>query len=132
MIPFKINDIFKETFTISQEVYDGFISTFGDKNPLHTSAEYAKEKGYSDKVMQGNILNGFLSYFIGMSLPIKNVVIHSQDIAYKAPVYLGDILSFEAKIEDVHESVAAVSFIFIFTNQNNKKVAKGHFQIGIL
>ncbi|MFA7034212.1 MAG: MaoC/PaaZ C-terminal domain-containing protein [Bacteroidales bacterium] len=132
MIPFKEDDTFSAAFTLSQQVYDGFISTFGDINPLHTDASFARDKGFEDKVMQGNILNGFISYFIGMALPIKNVIILSQDILFRAPVYMGESLTLMAKVEDIHESVNVVTFKYDFTNKQNIKVAKGHFQIGIL
>ena len=81
----KEGDIFLEEFSVAEKVYHGFIETFNDKNPLHTDVSFAQSKGYKGRVMFGNILNGFLSYFVGECLPIKNVIIHSQDIKYKKP-----------------------------------------------
>lgn len=118
-------------FTITNKVYEGFIETFGDKNPLHTNSTYAKEKGFRDVVMQGNILNGFLSYFIGECLPTKDVIIHSQEISFKNPVYLNDKLSFHAEVDEIFESVKVVKFKFGFKNTEGKTVAKGTIQIGL-
>ena len=73
----KEGDCFEARFTVTEETYLGFISLFKDKNPLHTDATFARLRGFDDKVMHGNILNGFLSYFIGECLPMKNVIIHS-------------------------------------------------------
>jgi acyl dehydratase len=101
-------------------------------NPLHTDETFAKNKGFRGKVMYGNILNAFLSYFIGECLPAKNIIIHSQEINYKKPVYLNDALSLRAEIREVHESVNAVLFAYTFSNQSREIVAKGKFQIGIL
>lgn len=129
---FKIDDKFERSFTISESVYDGFIKTFGDNNPLHTDDQYAKKYGFKAKVMHGNILNGFLSFFIGESLPAKNVIIHAQDIQFKNPVYLNDTLLFQAVVSDISEAVNVVEFKFIFKNNDAKVVSKGKIQIGIL
>jgi 3-hydroxybutyryl-CoA dehydratase len=122
-------DIFKHEFTVSEKVYKGFIDIFRDENPLHTNVEFAQEKGFQGKVMHGNILNGFLSYFIGELLPTKDVMIVSQQIDFKKPVFLNDTLQFSAKVNEVHESVNLVEFKYDFTNSSNVKVAKGTITI---
>lgn len=128
----KEGDRFEHSFQITETVYEGFIKAFNDRNPLHTNELFAKEKGFSTKVMHGNILNGFLSYFIGECLPIKNVLIQSQQISFHKPVYLHDIVKLEAIVSDIHESVSTVSFSFRFTDEQNKLISKGKIQIGIL
>ena len=119
-------------FVVSQSVYDAFQKSSGDKNPLHTNRDFAKSKGFSECVMYGNILNGFVSYFIGMMLPTPDVIIHTQDIIYKNPVFLNDELDFSAAVEDISEAVKTIIFKFVFKNSRGKIVAKGHVQIGVL
>ncbi len=119
-------------FTVSEKEYRAFMDTFKDTNPLHTDDNFAITRGFKEKVMHGNILNGFLSYFIGECLPLKNIIIHSQEIQYQNPVYLNDVLKYEALINEIYESVNAVEFKFQFKNRNDKIVAKGKIQIGIL
>jgi acyl dehydratase len=82
--------------------------------------------------MYGNILNVFLSYFIGECLPIKEVIIHSQEINYKKPVYINDTLRLNALVSEIHESVGVVIFKYSFINQQDEIVAKGKLQIGVL
>jgi 3-hydroxybutyryl-CoA dehydratase len=132
MPDFNINDIFIKSFVVSESVYNGFITTFNDKNPLHSNDDFAVAHGFKSKVMHGNILNGFISYFVGECLPDKNVIIHSQQIQYKNPVYLNDEITFEAYIEGIYESVNAIEFKFTFKNSESKIVAKGQIQIGLL
>jgi 3-hydroxybutyryl-CoA dehydratase len=129
---FKTGTSFKQNFKVSDEVYENFIQISNDRNPLHTDEYFAKTKGFEGKVMHGNILNTFLSYFIGECLPTKNVIIHSQDIQFKNPVYLGNELNFFAEVSDVFESVNTVEFKFNFKNSTDKTVAKGKIQIGLL
>lgn len=119
-------------FIVSDSVYSSFQLCSGDFNPLHTDVGFAKGKGFCGCVMYGNILNAFVSYFVGMLLPQKDVIIHSQDIAYKNPVYKNDVLDFYASVSGIFESVNAVEFKFTFRNQEKVIVAKGHVQIGVL
>ena len=124
-------DKIKHTFKVDESVYSGFINVFKDNNPLHTNSNYAFQKGFKGIVMHGNILNGFLSFFIGECLPTKDVIIHSQQISFTNPVYLNDELEFEAEVIDVIESVKVIKFKFTFKNSIGKKVAKGEIQIGL-
>ena len=123
---------FSRKFVVDRNIYQGFRDLFNDNNPLHTFDEFAKQYGFSEKVMYGNILNGFISFFVGECLPIKNVAILSQTIDYKSPVYLNDILDLHAKITNIVEAVNVVEFKFKFINQNQINVAKGNIQIKII
>ena len=127
-----LGDKFKEKFTVTDKVYNGFIKIFRDKNPLHIDDKFALVKGFKSKVMHGNILNGFLSYFIGECLPTKDVIIHSQEIQFKKPVYLGDELDLIVQVVAVYKSVNAVECKFVFKSKEAITVAKGKFQIGVL
>lgn len=129
---FKVGDIFEQTFFINDELYNKFIDLSQDKNALHIDEQFSISKGFEGKVMHGNILNVFISYFIGECLPTKNVIIHSQEIQYKNALYLNDVLNFEATVLGVYESVNAIEFKYYFKNETLKIVAKGKFQIGLL
>lgn len=123
---------YQHKFVVTQAVYDGFQQCSGDYNPLHTQETFANSKGFSECVMYGNILNGFVSYFVGMLLPTPDVIIHSQDIMFKNPVFMNDELDFLAKVEEISEAVNTVIFKYSFRNAGGKVVAKGHVQIGII
>jgi 3-hydroxybutyryl-CoA dehydratase len=129
---FNTGDKFVIQFSLTHEIYNGFMALFNDKNPLHTDRQFALERGFDDVVMHGNVLNGFISYFVGECLPVKNVVIHSQTIQFKNPVYLNDNLQFRAEITDIHESVNVVDFSYSFKKNTGTVVAKGKIQIGLL
>lgn len=128
----KKSDKFNETFLVSENIYKGFISIFNDKNPLHTNRDFAIEKGFRDIVTHGNILNGFLSYFIGERLPLKNVIIHKQEIKYHRPVYINDKLSFCAEVMNIFDELNVIEIKFFFNNQDCLRVASGKFQIGVI
>jgi 3-hydroxybutyryl-CoA dehydratase len=126
-------DKFEFFFSVTDNIHSGFIQLFDDKNPLHVDESFARSKGFTSEVMHGNILGGFLSYFVGECLPVKNVIIHSQEIKYVKPVYKGDRLVLKAEVIDVFVSVNAIEFKFHFENKGTAKaIAKGKIQIGII
>ena len=122
-------DKFTKTFQVTEAIYKGYAALFKDSHLLHTDEDFAKNKGFNGVVMHGNILNGFISHFIGECLPVKDVLIHSQQIEYCHAVYLNDILDFDAVIVDVFESVRMFEFEFSFRNKEKLRVAKGKFRI---
>lgn len=132
MDDFQLDDVYQECFTVTEEVYFSFQQCSGDYNPLHTDENFAKSKGFSQRVMYGNILNAFLSCFIGEKLPTKEVIIQSQEIFYKNPVYLNEELKFEAVVAGIYESVRTVEFKYKFIRQDGIVAAKGKIQIGVL
>ena len=118
-----------------EEVYKAFQIVSGDMNPLHTDASFAKSKGMQDKVMYGNILNAFVSHFVGMCLPTPELIILAQDINYHQPVYMNDEILLEAKVDDSSEAVKMVSYnltMYKVLEESKQKVAKGHIQIKLI
>ncbi len=125
----------KYTYKVTPDVYYGFQRCSNDFNPLHTDTMFANEKGFPEQVMYGNILNAFISHFIGMLLPSREVMIQSQDISFHKPFYLNDEIQLEASVEMVSEAVNVVVYKLRFSRVSGDKlelVAKGHVQIGLL
>jgi 3-hydroxybutyryl-CoA dehydratase len=129
---FLINQCYKQRYTVTLEVYSHFQMCCKDLNPLHTDEEFARKKGFPEKVMYGNILNTFISHFIGECLPTKDVIIHSQSILFKNPVFMNENLDFEAVVSDISEAVNTIEFKYKFVKPNGKIAAKGLIQIGVI
>ena len=126
------NKEYRNRFVVSEKTFLAFQQCSGDFNPLHTDESFAERKGFPSCVMYGNILNAFLSYFVGMMLPVPDVIIHSQDIVFRSPVFLNDVLEFHAEVSNISEAVQAVEFKYTFRKVNGLLAAKGHIQIGLL
>ncbi len=127
-----LNKIYLIDYKVDENLYKNFRDLFNDFNPLHTDELYAVEKGFKGIVVHGNILNGFLSNFIGENFGISNTIIHSQSIIFLKPVYLNSLLKLEAKITEVYDSVSTCLISYIFTNEEGVKVSKGKMQIGLI
>ena len=125
----RLNQEFQNEFEITSDIYLGFKAAYKDFNPIHVDVDLAKSYGFEDKVMYGNILNGFLSYFVGEMLPDKNVMIISQSINYHNPFFLNNKLTLKAIVVDIHTTFKILDIKYIFMNQDQLKIAKGKIQV---
>tara|TARA_B110000483_G_scaffold218646_1_gene272153 strand:+ start:136 stop:531 length:396 start_codon:yes stop_codon:yes gene_type:complete len=127
----KEGDKFTHEFKITSEITDLFIKLSQDRNPLHIDDNFSISKGFKSKVVHGNIQNCFLSYFVGEIFPIKNVVILSQKIKFKNPVYENETLFFESKIVNFVESIKVYELKYKFSNSYNT-VSQGIIMIKVI
>ena len=118
------NKEYCKRFIVTKNVYDAFQACSKDMNPMHVSDEYAQRRGYDQRIMYGNILNAYVSFFVGMMLPTQSVIILSQEIAYHKPVYMNDELEFRAELTNFSEAVGVAEFKYKFLKAN-KPIAKG-------
>lgn len=122
-------------YHVTPDIYFGFQRISSDFNPLHTDEAFAKSKGFPERVMYGNILNGFISHFVGMALPSRDVMIQTQDIQFRKPIYLNDSVILRSTIEKTSASVKIINFKLKFYRKGGEKlelIATGHVQIGLL
>nr|WP_303776143.1 MaoC/PaaZ C-terminal domain-containing protein [Bacteroides intestinalis] len=124
-------------YKVTPEVYNSFQKLSNDFNPLHTDESFAQMKGFNQCVMYGNILNGFISHFVGMVLPSRDVMIQTQDIWYRKPIYLNDEILLKSEIDTYSDAVEIINYKLRFFRTDNGGgklllVASGHVQIGTL
>ena len=61
---------------ITREMMDKFQDISGDVNPLHNDTEFAKVRGYEDRVVYGMLIASQISTLGGVYLPGKYCLIH--------------------------------------------------------
>ena len=125
------------TYRVTPEVYYSFQRCSNDFNPLHTDAAFAEKKGFSQVVVYGNVINAFVSHFVGMLLPTRDVMILSQNISFRKPVFINDDLQLDAKMEKCSEDLGLITYALKFRKiasggGKNELVANGHVQISLI
>ena len=128
----KIGEKYIHHFTINENLYLKFLNISNDNNPMHISDIFARSHGFDSKIVHGNILSIFLSYLIGVILPIKNIVIISQKIFFKNPIYVNDQISLNAKIIAIHKSVNVFELKFSFEKEHNICIGSGSIQLKVI
>ena len=117
-----------ESFTTELKITEYLIKSFadisGDINPLHTDPDYAKEKGFLKTVAYGNLLGLLISTLIGVKLKSKEVMLLTQTVNYKKPIYAGDTIILTGTVTNIVSAVSSIELKLIFSN-GRQTVASG-------
>ena len=128
-----VGDTEQYEYEITQEVVDGFIALFHDENQLHVDDSYAKSHGFQTKVAHGNIVNGFISHFVGMRFPGGCGILQSVNCKYTAPNYAGERILIAARVAQKVDAVRVVVLKLIITNTTRNVIsARATVQVGFL
>ena len=117
---------------INASMMDKFLDISNDTNPLHIDGSYAKDKGFSDRVVYGLLTSSFYSTLVGVYLPGKYCLLQGIDIQFSKPVHIGDELKISGKVSYINEAYKQIEIKAFITNQNNEKVSKATIKTGVL
>lgn len=110
-------------YRITEDVHASFVSAFDDRSPIHVDDQFARDRGFPERVAHGAILNGFLSHFVGMRLPGATALLLSVDIRYLAPSHVGDELELTARVAQRSESTRTIVLAVTFENLTRGRAA---------
>ena len=117
---------------ITQTLLDNFILLSGDNSPLHTDVSFARKKGHPSNPVHGMLTASFYSQLVGIHLPGKNGYSQEYKIAFTGPVYVGDILTINGKVEYINEVSKQIWIDAHIINNVGKKVSRAKIKAGLL
>lgn len=118
---------------ITTDMEDSFRKITGDYNPLHIDDSYAKQIGdYKQHVSFGMLTASLYSTIAGMYLPGKYSLIHSMEIKFLKPVYMGDVLTVIGTVAEKQENLQLLRLKVRIENQNRKCVSKADMKVLVL
>lgn len=120
------------TVTVTGEMMKKFLEITGDINPLHNDANFAKGKGFADRVVYGMLTSSFYSTLAGVYLPGKYCILHSVDSSFRFPVFIGDTLKVSGYVKTKFESTRTMEIAAQIVNQEGKKVGKAKIMAGCI
>ena len=92
--------------TRSMDVTADCVKTYatltGDYNPLHFDEAFCAQTRFGRLVAQGGLTTGLLHALVAMDMPGPGSVFLSQNWKFTAPVYIGDTITAEATVLEVH------------------------------
>ena len=103
-------------FELNKEKMDQFLFITNDINPLHNDLDYAKSKGYDEKVVYGMLTESGLSTLAVVYLPGEKSLIYNVEIKFIKPVLLSTCpLKITGKVisKDVRFSTIDVKFSIV-------------------
>jgi len=125
-------DVFSHEMNISGDLIDSFAELSSDYSKIHMEKDFAISKGFNDRIAHGNILNLMISVLVGMKLGTQDVMLISQSIKYRHPIYEDTTIILEGVVTHFSESVNMIELKLIFYDELKKKVATGKCQCKLL
>ena len=124
-----VGDTATYTRLITNQEVEAFAAISGDHNPLHLDPEYAATTAFGECIAHGMLTGALISAAIAMQLPGPGSVYLSQNIQFRAPVFLGDTLTVTLEVIDKHGKRPWVTLGCTVQNQEGTAVAKGEAQV---
>lgn len=121
----KIGDTASMTKTVSEYDVYTFAGVTGDFNPVHVNTEFAKTTMFGERIAHGMLSAGFISAVLGTALPGANTIYLSQELAFKAPVKIGDTVTATVEVLEKNEAKHRLTLRTYVTNQSGVIVADG-------
>lgn len=127
----------RESFcvTVTKELEDYFRMMTGDVNPLHLNDDFAQEVGngkFRSHVTFGMLTASFYSTLVGVYLPGKYSLIHSLDIKFQKPVYMGDELTVMGEVTGMQEELKLIQIKATIKNQMSQKVSQADIKVLVM
>jgi len=113
------------SLTLTEAHVRGFAELSGDYNPLHFEEEFAARTKFGRLVVQGGLTTGLLHALVAMDMPGPGTVFLSQNWKFTAPVYIGDTITAEAEVLQVHASKPVCQLAVSVRRQDGESVLSG-------
>ena len=97
----------------------------GDYNPLHFDESFAAKTRFKHLVVQGGITTGLLHALVAMDMPGPGTVFLNQNWQFTAPVFIGDTITAEAEILEIHATKPVTKLKITVTRQTGEKALEG-------
>ena len=102
---------------VQEAELDRFASISGDVNPMHVDAQYARDRGFEDRVAHGFLLGSKVSAFIGTVIPGRRCLLLEESLAFPNPVYPGDQVVISGEVVELWIEQALLKLKFRATKQ---------------
>lgn len=137
MNDYTISDIsigMKESFfvSITDSMMHKFLDITSDENPLHLNEDFARQRGFNNKVVYGMLTASMISTLGGCYLPGRNCLIQGIEIKFVKPVYVGDVLEVIGEVSNVDYDLRYLEIKVTIKNQNDQKVLRGLLRTGVI
>lgn len=121
----KVGDTASMSKTVTEHDVYTFAGVSGDFNPVHINAEFAKNSLFKERIAHGMLSAGFISAVLGTALPGVNTIYLSQELAFKAPVKIGDTVTATVEVIEKIDAKNRIILKTVVTNQAGTVVTDG-------
>jgi 3-hydroxybutyryl-CoA dehydratase len=128
----KVGDRFSRSREVTDELVRQFADLSGDHNPIHLDEEFARSTRFGQRIAHGMLSGAFISAVLGDEFRQRRIVYLSQTMKFKAPVFLGDVVTTTAVVTRIREDRGIVIMQTTCTNGDGDLLVDGEAAVMIL
>lgn len=113
------------TRTLTADDIALYAQVSGDDNPVHLDEAAAAESIFGQRVAHGMLTASGISAILGTDLPGPGTIYLSQQLQFKAPVFIGDTITTSVECINYREDKRIATFRTTVTNQKDETVLEG-------
>lgn len=121
----KVGDSASLCRTLRERDITLFAVMSGDVNPAHVDSEYAKSYMFHKVIAHGMWSGMLISTVMGTSLPGPGTIYLGQSLRFLRPVGVGDTLTVNVEVKELHRENHRVSLDCRVINQQGELVVTG-------
>ena len=99
----ELGQVYKESFSFSQEDVNRFAELTGDTNPIHVDPSYAANTIFKKPIMHGILGASVLSKVLGTQFPGEGTVYLKQEMNFKRPMYVDHIYEAVMTVKEINK-----------------------------
>lgn len=113
------------TRTISDADIRAFAQASGDANRIHLDDAYAAASRFGRRIAHGMLTAGVISAVLGNDLPGPGTIYLSQQLRFRAPVFIGDTITATVEVTEYREDKRIATLRTTVVNQDDVLVLEG-------
>lgn len=124
-MPVQVGDTATRTLTVTDAIVRAFAEVSGDTNPLHLDDAYAATTRFGKRIAHGMIAASVISAILGNDLPGQGTIYLSQELKFRAPVYIDDTITATVEVTAYRDDKRIATLRTTCTNQAGEVLMDG-------
>jgi acyl dehydratase len=119
------DDLYSESFLISQKQVEDFARLSGDTNPVHLDPEYAKSTIFGKPIIHGLLGASIFSRILGTVFPGEGTIYLNQQLRFDAPMFVDTEYRAQFKVLEIIKERNRARIETLILNKENEHMITG-------
>jgi len=116
---------------VTAQMMRRFLEDFGDDNPLHVDAAFAREQGFDDVVVYGLLSASFYSTLVGVHLPGRRALLQGIQVDFVRPIYVDTQLQVRGTVVYLSDAIRRIEIAARIESNNGEVLSKAKLKVGL-
>jgi acyl dehydratase len=126
-VTFDSGDRAVRRFVVTARDMELFQELSGDRSRIHVDPEYARARGYRDRIVYGGIMLAQLSRLLGSDIPGDLGVSAHWSIDYRSALYVGEAAELALEVQHVSPATGLLQGAYVIRTED-RVIATGKVQ----